>query len=80
MTFLMVSAEDAINLNNLAHVWIEKCDKGYFLMGEMIHNSEEVVLTETFEFKSIPMQILKNIVHNQPERLSERTPKGEAIV
>jgi glycosidase len=40
---------DFFNLDNIAHIWLEKGVNGYFLMGEMMHNEEEVVLTDNFE-------------------------------
>ncbi len=49
--FIRTSEEDFINLNNICHVWIQKCPNGWFLMGKFIHNSEEVVLSQCYEEK-----------------------------
>ena len=58
MNWIYTSKEDAINLDNLAHVWMQECPNGFFLMGEMIHNQEEVVLGDTFLKKEQCMKAL----------------------
>ena len=55
------SSEDVINLNNISHIWIQKCPNGYFLMGEMINNCEEVVMSQTFESKEECMRLLNGL-------------------
>lgn len=37
-----------INLDNICHIWIDEHHGKYFANGEMIHNKEEVVLSEGF--------------------------------
>ena len=81
MNWIYLECGDAINLSNIAHIWVQKCPAGFFLMGEMIHNQEEVCLTHIFDSYDKCINILRKICeNNQPERLSEKAPKGEAIV
>ena len=51
MKFIRTSETDFINLENICHIWIQKCPNGWFLMGEMIHNGEEVVLSQTYSIE-----------------------------
>lgn len=48
MNWLILPDENCINLENLASIWVYEGDNGFFLKGEMIHNSEEVVLSANF--------------------------------
>ncbi len=47
-------------LSQFCHIWIEKSINGFFLMGEWIHNGEEVVLSPSFEFKECLKLWMKN--------------------
>jgi hypothetical protein len=49
MKWVISSELDIFNLDAFFHIWVEKCPNGYFLMGELIHNGEEVVLSSTFD-------------------------------
>lgn len=81
MKWIYLESGDAFNLSNIAYIWIQKCPSGFFLMGEMIHNHEEVCLTHILDSYDECVNILKQLsAHNQPERLSEKAPKGDAIV
>ena len=68
MKWLITSKDEAINLDNICHIWIQKCPDGWFLMGEMIHNSEEVVLSLKYDIEDKCRQLLYSLFHNQPER------------
>lgn len=49
MNWIKVGKNDFFNVENLAHIWINESVNGFFLMGEMIHNHEEIILSETFD-------------------------------
>ena len=49
MNWIKPNKHDAFNLKNIAHIWIHKSVNGYFLMGEMMHNKEEIVLSASVE-------------------------------
>lgn len=69
MNWIYTYDDDAINLDNIAHIWIEKSVNGFFLMGEMINTQEDVVLSITFENESECRNCFMNLFnHNQPER------------
>lgn len=48
MNWIRTSVDQWINLDNVFHIWIDKTENGYFINGELIHNSEEVVLSGPF--------------------------------
>ncbi len=49
MNWIYVSESNCINLDDIFHVWIEQSINGYFLMGELRHNGEEVVISMIFQ-------------------------------
>ena len=53
---------DAFLLNNICHICIQKSCNGYFLLGEMMHNKEEVVLSPYFQEREDCLKILKSIL------------------
>lgn len=60
--WVLSDSDNAINLNNIAHIWIQNCPNGYFLMGEMIHNEEEVCLSPCFDNKNKCKLIMFNLL------------------
>ena len=74
MKWIYLECGDAYNVSNLAHIWVQKCPSGYFLMGEMIHNQEEVALSHIVDSYDQCVNFIRKIsMDNQPERLSEKT-------
>jgi len=69
MEWIYLESDDAFNLRNISHIWVQKCHSGFFLMGEMIHNQEEVCLTHIFDSYDECIDIIRQICrYNQPER------------
>lgn len=48
MNWIRVSEDDFINLDEIFHIWIQKCPNGFFLIGERKLNQEEVVLSQCY--------------------------------
>ena len=56
------SIRDIVNLDCFCHIWVEKGSNGYFLMGEMIHNSEEVVISMDWGTEIEAFQALDKLI------------------
>jgi|KBSMisStaDraftv2_1062788.scaffolds.fasta_scaffold296803_2 hypothetical protein len=54
----------AINIDNLCHIWVEQGINGYFLMGEMIQNAEEVIVSRTYSTEEEVLDLLISICRN----------------
>jgi len=68
MEWIYLECGDAFNLNNISHIWVQKCPSGFFLMGEMIQNQEEVALSHIFDSYDQCTDILRKLfINNQPE-------------
>jgi len=77
MNWIQIDYDMWIKLENVFHIWIDKTDNSFFAMGELIHNSEEIVLSPSFEtFEECKNHIQNALNLNQPERLSEKTSVG----
>lgn len=60
--WVRVGKGDFFNLDNIAHIWIEHTVNGFYAMGEMMHNQEEVVLSDPFEsFQECQIYLLNNL-------------------
>lgn len=51
--------DEAINTDNICHIWIENSPNGFFLMGEMMHSGEEVVLSGNCKTEKECQELLK---------------------
>ena len=58
--------EDAFNINEMRHIWVENSINGHFIMGEFVRTNEEVVLSHVFNDKDDCLDYMYEI-------LSEKT-------